>query len=60
MPVTVTFSEAASCVSSESRVRAALILKEPTPPPKDAGAPAGSALTWMVTGEVLTRLRMVW
>ena len=60
LPVTVIRSEAASWVSRESRVSEAFILNEPTPPPNEAGAPAGSALTCRVTGCVVTRLRMVW
>ena len=45
LPVTVTISEAASCVFKESLLRRAEMAKSPTPPPKEAGAPAGRAET---------------
>ena len=57
VPVTVTFSDAASWVFSESRVSSAFISNLPTPPPNEAGAPAGRGETCRVTGCVLTRLR---
>ena len=56
----VTISEAASFDLMPSLLSLALILKSPTPPAKEAGAPAGRSrtLTWIVG--VLIRLRRVW
>ena len=59
LPETVTSSEAASCVLRESLLRRAVTVYSPTPPLKEAGAPAGSWDTRTETAGVVTRLRMV-
>ena len=59
VPVTDTFSEAASWVARLSRVSAALMLKLPTAPLNDAGAPWGRGLTLTLTGSETTLCLMV-
>ena len=59
LPETVTSSDAASWVLSESLLRDAEMLYEPTPPVNEAGAPEGSGETLTVTGAVFT-VRFAW
>ena len=59
LPEMVTMSDAASWVLRESRVSDAFMENLPTPPPNEAGAPAGRAFTLIVRAEVRTLLRMV-
>ena len=58
-PETVMIREAASWVLRLSVVRRADIPKFPTPPPNEAGCPAGSGFTLTLTAGVVTLLRMV-
>ena len=58
-PETVRMRDAASCVLSSSDVKRADIPKLPTPPPNEAGCPAGSGLTLTLSEGVVILLRMV-
>ena len=60
LPEIVTISEAASFDLMPSLLILAVILKSPTPPANEAGAPAGKSRTLTCRVGVLTRLRMVW
>ena len=57
LPDTVTRSEVASLALTWSFESFASMLKLPTPPPNEAGAPEGRGLTCTVTGGVVMRLR---
>ena len=59
LPVTVTTSEAASCVFRTSLLSFALTEYSPTAPEKPAGAPPGRADTLTVIAGVDTRCRCV-
>ena len=59
LPLMVTSRDAASWVLRLSLLTRALMLNLPTPPPKEAGAPEGSAETFIVTAGVDMRLRTV-
>ena len=48
LPEMVTLSEAASCALTSFVESSVFIVKVPTPPPKDAGAPAGRGETFTV------------
>ena len=60
VPVMVILRDVASWAATLSESKPALSLNEPTPPVKEAGAPAGRAETLTVTGSLVTRLRIVW
>ena len=60
VPDISTLREVASWAETLSETKPAVILNDPTPPVKEAGAPDGRADTFTVTGSLVTRLRIVW
>ena len=60
LPFISTVSEAASCALMLSALRFTSMVKSPTPPPNDAGAPEGRGLTFIVADGVESLFLTVW